>query len=443
MVPTLAPYKPAGPILALFNQRKQVTLDYDFLRGYVTAPLKYGQIKPGVIVLNKPAPLPQLSLPLPCEAIVPCYLNGLTVASLASPKLENGSLPLITLNSVGLEQLTFENVTEMQIGESLVSLGDSNGDGAQEIAFTSRITPGFPGALFTASFDSRCKATQLAKIDLLPLLGPTFQVVDPTELAYFKDPQGQFANPRSTLAIDLSAARQELLNVGDIDEDGIPDLFLRVGQDYYILFINSDGSLKSSTAAQTLESIIGNGFVVGATNQFDQPLFPTDMVILPDLDGDGKREMGVVGSGGDIVTQAFFITSVSKTGMFKAKARFTIEEVDAVPVVDGKKTMTSSLMLFGFAGVSADANPVLFISGISNDGSSALLKLVEFDLSGKTIAVALYSLDLCGGVLDSVVPIGDPVGDGRARLLTQATTFDQSGTSNISFELIDLNLAAA
>lgn len=442
VLPTIEEFRPFGPIAADFDEseRTNITLSSGFQDGFLTESLKSAQIRPGVIVINRPAPLPQPNLPLPCEALVPCYLNELTVASLSAGPSENETIPLTELSSVGLKELTFDNMTELQIGESMASLGDINGDGRQEVAITSKITQGFPSALFVLSFNSNFEAVQLAKIDLVSILGLMFQSVDANQLIYFGDPQGQFLSPRATFAIDLPAAKQELHNIGDVDEDGTSDLFLRVNQNYYILYLNSDGSLKEASESKTLQNILGESDdLIFGFPSFRGELTGSDTTMLPDLDGDGRRELAVVGFGATSGLQVF-VASFSKDGAVKGVQSFGFSEINAAPIVNGAANAFSEFSSFGFLGTSAAGNPVIYLYGGANDANGGnFLELVEFDLAGKVVAVAAYRT---ADFIDSVTPLGDPVGDGRARALFTKLDFGSSRIPNTVVQLVDFNLAA-
>ena len=166
---------------------------------------------------------------------------------MSSSPSENGAAPLIPLNTIGLGELSFSNMTETQVGASIATLGDINDDDAIEFAATSRITAGYPSALFIilVKTEPDYKATQLAKIDLLPVLGAKHQSVSADGLEFFSNPGGQFGSPRAQVAVDLDAAPHSIHSVGDVNEDGVADLLLAVSEDYIVLYLNSDETLKS------------------------------------------------------------------------------------------------------------------------------------------------------------------------------------------------------
>ncbi len=85
--------------------------------------------------------------------------------------------------------------------------------------------------------------------------------------------------------------------IGDLDGDGTKDLAVGTPGDtneqgaVYILFLNSDGTVRTSTK---ISSSTGNGPVLSNMDCFGQSL-----ALLPDIDGDGNVELAVGAPGDD------------------------------------------------------------------------------------------------------------------------------------------------
>ena len=141
-------------------------------------------------------------------------------------------------------------------GRSAVSLGDLDGDGVTDLAVG-------------ASGDSAGGAVSVQ-----------FMNTDGTVKSRVKLSNGINGSPTS-----LADFGRSLASLGDLDGDGVTDLAVGADRSAYVLFLNANGTVKSSVK---LASGMNGDPTLGGSNAFGSSL-----ASLGDLDGDGVTDLAV------------------------------------------------------------------------------------------------------------------------------------------------------
>lgn len=161
----------------------------------------------------------------------------------------------------GLSQESF-------FGASMTSLGDMNGDGIPELAIGANGSDSKSGAVYVVTLRSDGYVSKSVRIAANTNGGPSLSAED---------------------SFGVSVA-----GLGDLDGDGVTDLAVGAEGDdtggpdqgaVYVLFLNSDGTVKSRTK---IASGLNGGPVMTHADHFG-----VSMASLGDLDGDGVTDLAV------------------------------------------------------------------------------------------------------------------------------------------------------
>ena len=166
-------------------------------------------------------------------------------------------------------------------GREVAMLGDIDNDGTLEMAVGAFMSDGGKGAVWILSLDSN-NYNVVSKLKITE------------ELNGFNDTLVVDANPNGTAGAQFGHA---MCAPGDLNGDGIADLITGANQqgqgDGYILYLNTDKTVKTYTKIDELEGGFNLGF---APN--DQERFSRSISFIGDLRGDGTIAVNVGGGVG-------------------------------------------------------------------------------------------------------------------------------------------------
>ena len=239
-----------------------------------------------------------------CNRALPLPRVLLGILLLATPFNAQGQVLTGTKISDTAGNFTAILEEQDQFGRSVANLGDIDGDGISDLAVGAQGDDDGPGALdrgaiYILLMNSNGVAKSYQKI--AEGIGGISGLLDPGD---------QFG--------------RSIGSIGDLDGDGITDL--AVGSNFdddggtnrgavYILFLNSDGTVRSH---QKISDLLGNGTILGLGN-FDE--FGRAIDGLGDIDGDMVPDM-VVGSSydddGGVNKGAAYILFLNTDGTLKA-----------------------------------------------------------------------------------------------------------------------------
>ncbi len=165
-------------------------------------------------------------------------------------------------------------------GREVAMLGDIDGDGTKEMAVGAFMSDGGKGAIWILSLD--------------PM---TFNVVSKLKITEglngFNDTLATDTNSNGTSGAHFGHA---MCAAGDLNGDGIPDLVSGANQqglgDAYILYLNSDKTVKTYTKIDELEGGFDLEF-----NPNSQERFSRSISFVGDLRGDGTIAINIGGIG--------------------------------------------------------------------------------------------------------------------------------------------------
>ncbi len=187
----------------------------------------------------------------------------------------------VTINSTsGGFGIGLEN-NDMFGGREVAMLGDIDNDGTEEMAVGAFMSDGGKGAVWILSLDPT-----------------TYNVVSKLKITEglngFNDTLIVDVNPNGTSGAQFGHA---MCAPGDLNGDGIPDLITGANQqglgDAYILYMNSDKTVKTYTKIDEIEGGFNLDFDTG-----DQERFSRSMSFVGDLRGDGSIAVNVGGGVG-------------------------------------------------------------------------------------------------------------------------------------------------
>ncbi|MFK7924975.1 MAG: FG-GAP-like repeat-containing protein [Bacteroidia bacterium] len=169
-------------------------------------------------------------------------------------------------------------------GREVAMLGDIDNDGTKEMAVGAFMSDGGKGAVWILSLDPT-----------------TYNVVSKLKITEglngFADTLVNVVNPNGTSGAQFGHA---MCAPGDLNGDGVPDLITGANQqglgDAYILYLNSDKTVKTYTKIDELEGGFNLNFDAG-----DQERFSRSISFVGDLRGDGTIAVNIgggVGQGG-------------------------------------------------------------------------------------------------------------------------------------------------
>ncbi|MCA9076192.1 MAG: FG-GAP repeat protein [Planctomycetaceae bacterium] len=390
-------------------------------------------------------------------------------------------------------------------GSSLTNLGDLDGDGITDIAVSAdRDSDGSSngGALYVLFLNSDGTVKSFQKItegvggftgnlDTFDGFGTAVSnigdldgdgIIDIAVGAYNDDDGGSgrgaiyvlFLNTDGTVkshqkisstAGDLTATLdnsdsfgRSLTSLGDLDGDGVTDVAVGTNRDddggtsrgaVYILFLNTDGTIKSHQKISDLE-----GGFTGALNDTDY--FGWSVAALGDLDGDGLTDLAVGAlfddDGGLISTGAVYVLFLNADGTVKAHQKISHTQGNFTAALGFGDFFGTSLTNMG----DLDGDGLIELAvgargdddGTGNAGAVYILSLQQITPPGVVTAEQKIS-DTVGGftaVLDNndgfgeaVADVGDLNGDGINDLVVGARRDGDGGSTRGAVYVLFLN----
>lgn len=197
--------------------------------------------------------------------------NGVTDVAVGGAGNEDGygNVQIVFLNQDGTAKESHsigsvDGWRESFFGASMASIGDINGDGIPDLAVGANGYDSNSGAVYVVTLRSDGYVSKSVKIAAYINGAPMLAAGD-------------------SFGVSVAA-------LGDLDGDGVADLAVGAEGDgtggaVYILFLNSDGTVKSRTK---IASFLNGGPIMAHADHFG-----VSMASLGDLDGDGVTDLAV------------------------------------------------------------------------------------------------------------------------------------------------------
>lgn len=309
-----------------------------------------------------------------------------------------------------------------RFGRSVTSVGDLNGDGVPDLAVGAP-SDGLFGSVYVLFLNTDGTVDNLTKISSATNGGPNLSNFD------------SFGN--------------SLTSLGDIDGDGFVDLAVGAYRDdtagsdrgaVHVLFLNSNGSAKSTTKIANLTN--------GGPRLVDGDRFGSSVASLGDLDGDGVADLAVGADRDDTGRVSTFsndrgavhVLFLNSDGTVKGFTKIA-DNTNGGPALDAFDNFGRSVA--SVSDLSGDG-VVDLVVGATNDntgGSSFInpgaVHVLFLDSDGTVKSFTKIANNTNGGPAlanddefgRSVAFIGDVNGDGLADLAVGATGDDTDGTN--------------
>ena len=190
-----------------------------------------------------------------------------------------------------------------------------------------------------------------------------------------------------------SASATNSVAIGDLDNDGKPDLAFTTAANTISIYKNTSvrGAITTSSFASAVNFAVGPG--------------PRD-VKMADLDGDGKPELATINFGGGTGTSASVLHNISSTG--------TITPGSFEPEVEFTTTVGSSSLAIG--DVNGDGKPELATVANGSSSISVLLNTTSPGNINNNSFAPKIDFALAAGAVPNALVIGDLNADGKADL---------------------------
>lgn len=311
---------------------------------------------------------------------------------------------------------------EQSFGSAVVSIGDLDGDGIDDLAVGADRTGGDLGAVWIL-----------------------FMNADGTVRAEQKIAQG-VGGFDGTL-VGSPRFGKCIAALGDLDGDGVPDLVVGSPNDsgsgtwrgaVWVLFMNPDGTVKNY---QQISETRG-GFT-GTMNDYAQ--FGQSVTVIGDLDGDGVPDLAVAAPGVfGMPIGVVWILFMNPDGTVKAEQTITGSpftghrwygvSVAAIGDLDGDGVPDLAVGALSLTGVGFDSIGSIWIDFLNPDGTVKDRQLISSMQGG--FAGSLNIDDRFG---HSVASLGDIDTDGVPDIAVGAWSDSQEGPSRGSVWIICLN----
>ncbi|NOT76820.1 MAG: T9SS type B sorting domain-containing protein [Cyclobacteriaceae bacterium] len=342
-----------------------------------------------------------------CAAIGDLDDDGVTDIAVGATNqggADRGSVFILFLNRDGTvkgsrEILPLESNQNDSFGSSIVALGDMNGDGIEDIGVGANYDGdggGTSGSLWILFMEKNGTVKGSQKISAT---------------------QGNFTQPLTGSSTFGTGAT----NLGDLDNDGVIDLAVgsfghgQIDGAVYILFMNSNGTVKSSR--KITQGTAGISFD-------NDGYFGYGLSALGDVDGDGVTDLGVGAhrtDDGGVDRGAVWVIFLTSTGSVKG--------FNKISATSGSFTQSTGRLGVSIAGIGdydSDGVPDMIVGGNDASGSGAIFYLM---LNNNGTVKSSYKISSSSGNNDLVLKSNDYFGGSIAFL---GTDINNDGIKDIA-----------